>query len=262
MIKVIAGAIKHPTNRTLEEFQHYWAEKHGPMFSKTPHLRRYVQHITLLEAYDGPQSKPTHDGASMFWYDDLDTLLHPPASPKLSAVIKPEDGDIYDWYVASKRYGDPDQITIQDNTRDDDRQLFDRSSDWPLDHRRVSCIAAEHVIVDGPTNPSMVKVLWSALRRPGLSQQDLFSHWLEVHGPLAAKAKGMRRYVQNHAVPGSSELRGGPTHDGFSEAWFDDLPSFYATIASPEWEALREDGARLFAQPLSIVIARERVQKG
>src|SRR5438046_2674052 len=60
VIKVIAGANRHPTNRSLGEFQRYWAEKHGPLFSKTPELRRYVQHITLPEAYGGDPA-PTHD---------------------------------------------------------------------------------------------------------------------------------------------------------------------------------------------------------
>ena len=50
MIKIISAAIKHPRNRTLPEFQEYWAARHGPMFARTPHLRGYVQHITLREA--------------------------------------------------------------------------------------------------------------------------------------------------------------------------------------------------------------------
>src|ERR1700733_12123586 len=73
MIKVLAPAQRHPTNRaTLAEFQSYWAECHGPLFANTANLRRYVQHLTLPEAYGGDPA-PTFDGVSMFWYDELRT---------------------------------------------------------------------------------------------------------------------------------------------------------------------------------------------
>src|SRR3954471_1172817 len=74
VIKRISAANRHPTNRSLEEFQHYWTERHGPFFSHTPNVRRYVQHVTLIEAY-GATPAPTHDGVSMFWYDDLQALV-------------------------------------------------------------------------------------------------------------------------------------------------------------------------------------------
>src|SRR5262245_51803523 len=61
VIKRISAANRHPTNRSLEEFQRYWAEHHGPFFAHTPNVRGYVQHITLTEAYGGTPA-PTHDG--------------------------------------------------------------------------------------------------------------------------------------------------------------------------------------------------------
>jgi uncharacterized protein (TIGR02118 family) len=258
VIKVIAGAQRHPTNRSHAEFRQYWAELHGPMFAKTPELRRYVQHITLPEALDGPPI-PTHDGASMFWYDDLEALRNPPRSPRLSAVIREGDGVLFEHYVKSARYGNPDTLTLRETVVADDRQLFDRSPDWPLHTKRVSVVANEHVIVDGQTSPDMVKVIYTAPRMPGLSLEDCFKHWLEVHAPLAAQVPGLRRYVQNHALPEAYAVRG-LTHDGFSELWFDDLASLRAAVTSPEWQALRED-VGLFGQPMSVVVAREGIIK-
>jgi uncharacterized protein (TIGR02118 family) len=259
MIKVISAARRHPTHRPLAEFHRYWAERHGPLFARTPELRAYVQHHTLPEAYAG-EPMPTHDGASMFWYDDLEALRHPLASPVLSSVFSPADGDLYDWYVASARYGSPDALTLREAVGADDRQLFDRSPDWPLDDKRTSVVAEERVIVDGKTSPEMVKAIYTAARRPGLSLAEFSKHWFEVHGALGAKAPGLRRYVQNHAPPEAYAVRG-LTHDGFSELWFDDLASLRASLKSPEWQALREDGQSLFAQPMSVVVARERVIK-
>jgi uncharacterized protein (TIGR02118 family) len=259
MIKVLAGAMKHPVNRTQEEFHRYWIERHGPLFSKTPELRRYVQHHSLPEAYSGTPA-PTLHGASMFWYDDLEILRNPPPSPKLAEVIGPEDGPLYDWYVASARYGSPETMSLRETVMADDRQLFDRTPDWPLHAKRTSIVAEERVIVDGPTSPSMVKVIWAALRKPGLSLQELQQHWLEVHGPLAAQLPGLRRYVQNHAPPEAYAVRP-MTHDGWSEAWWDDLESLHRARQSDAWARLSEDGQTLFTYPMGVVVARETIQK-
>ena len=50
MIKIVSAAIKHPQHRSQQEFQQYWTERHGPLFARTPQLRRYVQHHSLPEA--------------------------------------------------------------------------------------------------------------------------------------------------------------------------------------------------------------------
>jgi uncharacterized protein (TIGR02118 family) len=236
MIKAIGAAIRHPTNRTLADFQRYWAESHGTVWTyvDAPQPRRYVQHITLTEAYDG-EPRPTHDGASMFWYDDLDTLRTPLNTPAAAA--------------------------LREAIGADDRQLFDRLPGWPLHHKRASVVAEEKVVVDGTTTPSMVKAIFILSRIPGLTLAEFFEHWFEVHGPLAARLPGLRRYVQNHAIPEAYAFRG-MTHDGWAELWFDDLASLQAAFKSPEAKAVREDSATLFAQPMGVVIARERVQKG
>ena len=151
MIKIISAANMHPSNRSREDFFQYWRQRHGPLFGHTPALRRYVQHFSLDEAY-GSASSPTHDGASMFWYDDLESLRN--ATRRFSA--RPHPGrrrSIYDHYVASERYGPPDAMTLQETVRADDRQLFDRSTDWPTEGRRATVVAQERVVVDGPTTP-------------------------------------------------------------------------------------------------------------
>ena len=233
MIKVLAPANLHPGRRSLAEFQNYWAVSHGPLFTNTAHLRGYVQHLTLPEAYGG-EPNPTFDGVSMFWYDDVDG-----------------------YRTASE---DPRAVALRKAVFEDDRQLFDRLPGWPMHKKRASVVAEEHIIFDGPMTPSMVKAIWIAGKLPGLTYDEFFGHWLEVHGPMAAKSKAMRRYVQNHAIQGVSGLRP-MTHDGWSEAWFDDLDSMRRALASPEWAALREDGATLFANNMGVGVARERVQK-
>lgn len=237
MIRVIAPALRHPTNRELDEFHRYWAENHGPLYAQTKSLRRYVQHLTIKEAYswDPP---PSFDGASMFWFDDVGPMLDPDSDPEASA--------------------------LNAAVMADDAQLFDRSPEWPLHHKRASVIGTERVVLEGDTTPDMVKGIFIMARKPGLSLQEFSQHWFDVHGPLVAEVPGLRRYVQTHALPEAYITRGmmGITHDGFSELWFDDPAALQAAMASPEWAAAKEDGATLFAEPVAFVAGRERVQKG
>jgi hypothetical protein len=44
--------------------------------------------------------------------------------------------------------------------------------------------------------------------------------------------------------------------------WFDDLASLQAATSSEAWNAMQSDARTLFACPVGLVIARERVQKG
>src|SRR5262249_12799646 len=98
-------------------------------------------------------------------------------------------------------------------------------------------------------------------KKPGLARGEFFEHWFNVHGQLGARVPGLRRYVQNHAVPAAYPIRA-MTHDGFSELWFDDVPALQTARASDEWQRLGEDGQTLFTSPMRFTVAREGVIKG
>lgn len=236
MIRMVAPALRHPTNRELGEFRRYWAESHGPLYSRTTALRRYVQHLTLEEAY-GDTPSPTYDGASMFWFDDLD------------AVVSQE--------------GDPSSVELWNAVIEDDAQLFDRSTTWPTAHRKASVVGTEHVVMAGSTAPEMVKAIFIALRRPGLTLEEFSDRWRNEHAELVTRLPGIRRYVQTHGLPESYLLSGiiAPTHDGFSELWFDDYAAWKQALGSPEWSAVLASSATLMAGPVAYVVGRERIQK-
>jgi len=234
MIKIISPANRHLSNRPeLADFTRYWTESHGPLFSNTASLWGYVQHHTLPEAFDGTPT-PTFDGASVFYYESLDALRNPPATP--------------------------DALALREAVGADDRQLFDRSDTWPMHLKRASVVATEKVVLDGEAAPGMVKLLLVVSRLPGLTIEQFSDRWLSVHGPIEASIPGLRRYVQNHAVLEAYGVRG-MSHDGWAEMWFDDLAAMQRAWTSPEWEQAREDGLMLFAEPKGLVIARETVQK-
>jgi len=260
MIKVLAPALHHPENRTLEEFHRYWGETHGPLFANTAKLRRYVQHLTLPEAYGG-EPAPTFDGVSMFWYEELQTEFAPAPDAETAELIRAVLGTNPEVVPATGAAASEDRgATLVRAVLKDDMQLFDRTLTWPMHHKRAFLVAEEVVIVDGETEPSMVKAIFIASKLSGLTLSEFLEHWQHVLGPLAARAPGLRRYVQNHGIA-ASYAGSGNTHDGWSELWFDDLGSLRAALASPEWEAVRDEGAMLFAPSVGVGIARERVQK-
>jgi uncharacterized protein (TIGR02118 family) len=261
MIKVIAPAQRHPTNRGLADFHRYWGESHGPVYAHTRNLRGYVQHLTLHEAYGGNPA-PTYDGISMFWFDDLDhmdvTTNDPEVGELLAAAITGVPRDPAAPPVTET--GTERDVTLFREVMKDDAQLFDRSTSWPMHDKRAVVVAQERVIVDGDTAPEMVKAIFVAAKMPGLTLLEFLHHWEHVHGPLGAELPGLRRYVQNHALP-EAYAGGVHTHDGWAELWFDDLASLHAAAESPAWDAMAQDGATLFAQPLGVGVARERIQK-
>ena len=75
-------------------------------------------------------------------------------------------------------------------------------------------------------------------RRPDLTREQFRKHWLKVHGRLAARLPGLRRYHQNHVVDASQlaidHARGAWEVDGFSQLWFDDVDAMRRAVESPE----------------------------
>lgn len=82
-------------------------------------------------------------------------------------------------------------------------------------------------------------------RKPEWTDADFRRHWREVHGPLAARLPGLRRYEQNPVTDrlqrGFTFARGPEQIDGFSMLWFDDEAAMREAIATPAGQALVAD---------------------
>ena len=72
MVKMIYCISKKP-EMSVEEFQTYWRETHGPIAARIPGLRRYVQ-CHVVPALYGGQNAPSFDGAAELWFDDLESM--------------------------------------------------------------------------------------------------------------------------------------------------------------------------------------------
>jgi len=88
MVKLIY-CITRKQGMSVEEFQRYWRETHGPIAARIPGLRRYVQCHTLPELYASDRP-PSYDGAAELWFDDLEAFRQAMSSPEVSAAREDE----------------------------------------------------------------------------------------------------------------------------------------------------------------------------
>ena len=85
----------------------------------------------------------------------------------------------------------------------------------------------------------MLKFMVVLYKKPEMSEKDFHRFLREVHGPMALKIPGLRRYVQNHVVEDAKRK-----HPGWSaivELYFDDWSTMEAAWATPEGEAATAD---------------------
>jgi len=86
-----AGGVKnvefvtHKPGMSIEAFQRYWRDVHGPLAAQIATVRRYVQSHTRLSAYEGGRS-PIYDGAAVTWFDDTQAMRASAASHEYARV--------------------------------------------------------------------------------------------------------------------------------------------------------------------------------
>ena len=88
MVKLIY-AITRKAGMSVEEFQRYWRETHGPIAARIPGVRRYVQCHTLPELYGGDRT-PAYDGTAEIWFDDYAAFLASVGTPEVAAAREDE----------------------------------------------------------------------------------------------------------------------------------------------------------------------------
>ena len=74
--------------------------------------------------------------------------------------------------------------------------------------------------------------------RKDMSREEALRYWREVHGPIASKIPGLKKYVQDHAT---AAPEGDLQFGGIAELWFDSPQAFRSAMTSPEWQATIAD---------------------
>jgi len=88
----------------------------------------------------------------------------------------------------------------------------------------------------------MVKLVYCITKKAGLTDEQFFRYWREIHGPLGARIPRLRKLIQSRRLTVSSD-RHQPDYDGMAELWFDDVEALLAARQSPEWKASTDDEA-------------------
>lgn len=98
-------------------------------------------------------------------------------------------------------------------------------------------------------------------RRPDLGAAAFRRHWRDVHGPLAARLPGLRRYAQN-SLGAQVAVRGVAAGDwrldGISALWFAAGTDMGALSATPAYQAVAADEPRCML-PSRIIVAERHV---
>lgn len=88
----------------------------------------------------------------------------------------------------------------------------------------------------------MIKLSILLRRRADLSHQQFVDHHRGVHADVfmsvPAVAQHVRRYVQCHTLQGELPGLPGPTFDGITELWFDDVAAVAAVFTDPTYLAV------------------------
>lgn len=77
--------ITHKPGMTIEAFQRYWREVHGPLAALIPVVRRYVQSHTRRAIYESGRT-PQYDGVALTWFDDTRAMRLSATTPEYARV--------------------------------------------------------------------------------------------------------------------------------------------------------------------------------
>jgi uncharacterized protein (TIGR02118 family) len=88
----------------------------------------------------------------------------------------------------------------------------------------------------------MVKLVYCIRKKAGLTDEEFFRYWENVHGPVGGRIPRLRKLVQSRRL-NVPEDKHRPDYDGMAELWFDDVEALLAARQSPEWKASTEDEA-------------------
>src|ERR1700733_13230715 len=106
---------------------------------------------------------------------------------------------------------------------------------------------------------TMIKLVYCITKKAGLTDEEFFDYWENIHGPLGARIPRLRKLVQSRRVMVPGDKRQ-PDYDGMAELWFDNFEALLAARQSTEWKASTEDEANFIDHSkVAYFISEERI---
>ena len=99
----------------------------------------------------------------------------------------------------------------------------------------------------------MIKLVYCITKKVGLTDEEFFHYWEDIHGPLGARIPHLRRFVQSHRVMVPGDKRR-PDYDGMVELWFDDREALIGRSSIVRMESLERGRSELHRPQQSCVL--------
>ena len=207
------GLMRKKDDMSMEEFQEYWLDVHGPIAAKMDHLRQYDQHLVIDNEHRHPldQGPIVIDGYSELQFDSYGDMLEGVASLNgegAADVEKFADPNV-SLLVLAKR----EVIRIPERLRG--KELI----------QRVSFLG----------------------RADGVTSEQFKYEWWNVHDHMVQTAPGCCGYNQNlvidRIVGGKSVSYDELPVEGVVEMWFENQDAFDEFYASPEFKRTAQHGS-------------------
>ncbi|GGB53246.1 hypothetical protein GCM10011409_33530 [Lentibacillus populi] len=215
------GILQRPDHMTMEDFRKYWLEVHGPIASRIPKLRRYLQNHVINSDQLGisyPRGTQAIDGFSQLWFDDNASMKQSSTPDVINMLAKDEEQFI----------GNMQLIVAEQN------EVIPVSDDGPLLKRM-----------------SLLK------RRPDVDIEVFKREWREVHSELLKAMPSVKGYTQNLVMDRSMNREPAVYEDvpidGIVELWFKDTVSLKASFASEAGKKAMEH-AKTFIEEITTFI--------
>ncbi len=77
--------VNRKADMSIDDFQSYWRNVHGPLCAAAPAMRRYVQNHTRRSVYNSGRI-PGYDGVGMIWFDDMQALRDATPTPEFEKL--------------------------------------------------------------------------------------------------------------------------------------------------------------------------------
>jgi uncharacterized protein (TIGR02118 family) len=190
----------HPKpGMTEKQFQDYWVNVHAVNFAgKIPQIKKYL--VDTRIRFGEEPADPRFSGIAEIWLNNEEE--------QLASLQSPE-------FLQGARLDEPN---------------------WAAFWRTVAVDTSAHTLLEGPPlsrASKQIKLIGMVKRKEGVPLETFRRYSLAIHGPLALKLPGLRRYLQCHVRDGAYAI-GEPVLDAVMMMWFDDVPALQAALDSHE----------------------------